>query len=111
MSVRAGRPAPRWRGHRERLVAAARPAAPVVAVCGGTGCRAQGALGVVDALRAEVAGARSRRRASTCAPPAATASASAARWSSCSPEGIVYQHVAVGDVAEIVERTLLGDEV
>ena len=41
-------------GRRAALVASREPQRRVIAVCAGTGCRAQGALGVVDALRAEV---------------------------------------------------------
>jgi NADH-quinone oxidoreductase subunit F len=109
MSARLSDPAALSR-HRDVMVAArvARPS--VVAVCGGTGCRAQGATRVFEALCAEI-GARG-----------ADASVGT-RVTGCHgfcergplvlllPEGILYQSVQVADVAEIVDKTLLGGEV
>ena len=43
--------------HRQALVADREPGRAVIAVCGGTGCRAQGAMEVLEALRTEL-GAR-----------------------------------------------------
>ena len=96
--------------YRESLRAAASPAQGVVAVCVGTGCRANGAIGVYEALRAEVEARGVARRVE-------------ARATGClgfcqggplvllPPEGIVYQHVGVEDVPEIVEKTVLGSEI
>ncbi len=95
--------------HREALAAAASARRGAVAVCVGTGCRANGAIAVFEALRAETE-ARGIQRAV------------AARATGCQgfcqggplvlvlPEGVVYQRVRVADVAEIVAKTLLGGE-
>ncbi len=95
---------------REGATAARKTHRRVVAVCGGTGCRAQGAMQVLDALRAEIQAqgvdATVRMRASGC-------------HGFCErgplvvllPEGTLYQHVEVADAAEIVEKTLVGGEV
>ena len=96
--------------YREALAAAASPAQGVVAVCVGTGCRANGAIEVYEALRAEVEARGVAREVE-------------ARATGCQgfcqggplvlllPEGIVYEHVRVEDVPEIVEKTVLGGEV
>jgi NADH:ubiquinone oxidoreductase subunit F (NADH-binding)/(2Fe-2S) ferredoxin/NAD-dependent dihydropyrimidine dehydrogenase PreA subunit len=95
--------------YRDALVAAERPHRGVIAVCVGTGCRANGAVGVYEALRAEVEARGGAREVE-------------ARATGCQgfcqggplllliPEGIVYQRVRVEDVPEIVEKTLLDGE-
>jgi NADH:ubiquinone oxidoreductase subunit F (NADH-binding)/(2Fe-2S) ferredoxin/Pyruvate/2-oxoacid:ferredoxin oxidoreductase delta subunit len=94
--------------HRETLTAG--PGRGAVAVCVGTGCRANGAIKVYEALQTEVETRGASRKVE-------------ARATGCqgfcqggpllllAPEGIVYQHVRVEDVAEIVEKTVLGGEV
>jgi NADH:ubiquinone oxidoreductase subunit F (NADH-binding)/(2Fe-2S) ferredoxin/Pyruvate/2-oxoacid:ferredoxin oxidoreductase delta subunit len=96
--------------HREALLAAVDPLDRVIAVCGGTGCRAQGAMKVFAALRGEMEACGVARKVKM-------------RASGCHgfcergplvllfPEGILYGHVRVEDVAEIVERTVLGGQV
>jgi NADH:ubiquinone oxidoreductase subunit F (NADH-binding)/(2Fe-2S) ferredoxin/NAD-dependent dihydropyrimidine dehydrogenase PreA subunit len=109
MSTRLSDPATLSR-HRDVMVAARAARSRVVAVCGGTGCRAQGATRVFEALCAET--------------EARGAEASVGmRVTGCHgfcergplvlllPEGILYQRVQVADVAEIVDKTLLGGEV
>jgi NADH-quinone oxidoreductase subunit F len=93
--------------YRDSLRAAASPAQGVVAVCVGTGCRANGAIAVHEALRAELEARDVVRRVE-------------ARATGCLgfcqggplvlllPEGIVYQHVGVEDVPEIVEKSVVG---
>jgi NADH-quinone oxidoreductase subunit F len=92
---------------REALTAARDPQRRVIAACAGTGCRAQGALDVVEALRAEVeargADEELEVRATGC-----LGFCQSSPLVVLQPEGTVYQHVAVGDAAEIVEKTLLG---
>jgi NADH-quinone oxidoreductase subunit F len=95
--------------YREELAAASGPSRGVIAVCVGTGCRANGALKVCEALRAEVETRGAVREVE-------------ARATGCQgfcqggpllllvPEGVVYQHVRLEDVPEIVEKTLLGGE-
>ena len=95
--------------YREALAAGPSPSRGVIAVCVGTGCRANGALNVYEALRAEVEARRVARDVE-------------ARATGCQgfcqggpllllvPEGVVYQHVRASDVPEIVEKTVLGGE-
>jgi NADH:ubiquinone oxidoreductase subunit F (NADH-binding)/(2Fe-2S) ferredoxin/Pyruvate/2-oxoacid:ferredoxin oxidoreductase delta subunit len=95
--------------YREALTAGRSPSRGVIAVCVGTGCRANGAIKVYEALRAEVEARGGAREVE-------------ARATGCQgfcqggpllllvPEGVVYQHVRVADVPEIVEKTVLGGE-
>ncbi len=96
--------------HRDALVAGRDAAATVVAVCGGTGCRAQGAMKVFRALCDELEALGSdclvTMRATGC-------------HGFCErgplvllyPKGILYQRVRVEDVPELVEKALLNGEV
>ena len=96
--------------HRESLVTGRSSRRGSVAVCVGTGCRANGAVRVYEALRTEVQAHGGAREV-------------VARATGCQgfcqggplvrllPEDVVYQHVRVEDVPEIVEKTVLGDEV
>ena len=97
-------------GRRAALVASREPRRRVIAVCAGTGCRAQGALQVVDALRAEVdtrgVAGEIEIRATGC-----LGFCQASPLVMLQPDGIVYRHVGVDDAAEIVEKTALGDVV
>ncbi len=95
--------------YREGLAAGPSPSRGVIAVCVGTGCRANGALKVYEAMRAEVEARGAAREVE-------------ARATGCQgfcqggpllllvAEGVVYQHVRVEDVPEIVEKTVLGGE-
>ena len=95
--------------HREALGAVRSPGRKAIAVCVGTGCRANGAIGVYEALRAAVEASGAAHEVE-------------ARATGCQgfcqggplllllPEDIVYQHVRIEDVAEIVEKTVLGGE-
>ncbi len=97
-------------GRRETLIAERDPRRRVIAVCAGTGCRAQGALDVVDALRAEVeargAAGELEVRATGC-----LGFCQSSPLAVLQPEGTVYRHVAVGDAAEVVDKALRGDVV
>ena len=94
-------------GHREQLIEERDPRRRVVAVCAGTGCRAQGALDVVDALRAEVAarGAHDQLaiRATGCLGFCQSSPLLVQQ-----PEGTIYRHAGVSDVADIVDAALNG---
>ena len=94
-----------------RQLAAARPAGrPAVAVCGGTGCQAQGSLSLSDAFRRELKKRRLSKKVEL-------------RLTGCHgfcergplvlvfPQGVLYQRVKAKDVAEIVERTLKKGEI
>jgi len=95
--------------YREALTRARDPGRRVVSVCVGTGCRANGAREVYAALRAQAekhgVACEEQSRATGC-----LGFCQCGPLLSVAPEGIVYQHVRVADVPEIVERTLLGGE-
>ena len=82
----------------------------VIAVCAGTGCRANGAVDVYEALRAEVEARGAARRVETRA-TGCLGFCQGGPMLLLFPEGIVYQHVRVEDVPEIVAKTVLGGEV
>jgi len=93
---------------REALVAARDPERTVIAVCAGTGCRAQGALQVVEALRAELgaqgAAGRVEVRATGC-----LGFCQAGPLLCLQPGGTVLRSVAVDDVPKVVASTLAGE--
>ena len=93
---------------REALVSARDPGRDVLVVCAGTGCRAQGALRIVDALRAEVrrTGADLEVRATGC-----LGFCQGSPLVTVRPAGTVYGRVGEEDVPEIVRRTALGEVV
>ena len=109
MTVRLADP-PALAAHRQALIAARDQKRPVIALCGGTGCRAQGALKVYEALRAELAARKVACKVTM-------------RLTGCQgfcergplllllPGELLYQHVQVEDVAEIVEQTVLDGAV
>ncbi len=109
---------------REALVAARGPGRRVAAVCVGTGCRANGALAVYEALRAEVeahglgCAVEAREMGGVGADGAVTTRATGCQGFCqggplilLTPESVVYHHVRVEDVSEIVERTLANGEI
>ena len=95
--------------HRDAVVATRDAHHKVVAVCGGTGCRAQGAMKVFEALHAEV-GARGADHTVGMRATGCHGFCERGPLVKLLPEGILYQHVQVADAAEIVERTLLRGE-
>jgi NADH:ubiquinone oxidoreductase subunit F (NADH-binding)/(2Fe-2S) ferredoxin/Pyruvate/2-oxoacid:ferredoxin oxidoreductase delta subunit len=98
--------APALARRREALTGARDSGRKVLAVCAGTGCRAQGALQVVDALRAQVEALDAggvEVRATGC-----LGFCQASPLIMLLPDGVVYQHVGVDDAAEIVESTVRG---
>jgi NADH:ubiquinone oxidoreductase subunit F (NADH-binding)/(2Fe-2S) ferredoxin/NAD-dependent dihydropyrimidine dehydrogenase PreA subunit len=95
--------------HRETLKAATVPPESVIAVCVGTGCRANGAIAVYEALRAEVEARGGVRRVESRA-TGCLGFCQGGPMLLLFPEGVVYQHVRVQDVREIVEKTVLGGE-
>jgi NADH-quinone oxidoreductase subunit F len=100
--------APALARRRAALAGSRDPERKVLAVCAGTGCRAQGALQVVDALRAEVlahgAAEEIEVRATGC-----LGFCQASPLVMLLPDGVVFQHVGVDDAAEIVHSTARGD--
>jgi NADH:ubiquinone oxidoreductase subunit F (NADH-binding)/(2Fe-2S) ferredoxin/Pyruvate/2-oxoacid:ferredoxin oxidoreductase delta subunit len=91
---------------REALVAGRDARRKILAVCAGTGCRAQGALKVVEALRAEAAerGADVGVRATGC-----LGFCQASPLVMLEPDGVVYRHVKPDDAADIVAATAAGE--
>ncbi len=95
--------------YREALAAGPSPSRGVIAVCVGTGCRANGALKVYEALRAEVE-ARGVARDVEARATGCQGFCQGGPLLLLVPEGVVYQHVRASDVPEIVEKTVLGGE-
>jgi NADH:ubiquinone oxidoreductase subunit F (NADH-binding)/(2Fe-2S) ferredoxin/NAD-dependent dihydropyrimidine dehydrogenase PreA subunit len=91
---------------REALVAGRDARRKVLAVCAGTGCRAQGALEVVEALRAAAAERRAELevRATGC-----LGFCQASPLVLLEPDGVAYQHVKPADAADIVAATAAGE--
>jgi len=96
--------------YRERIQANRDPEAPCVMVCGGTGCRANGALEVAEAFRRVLQEKALDRRVQM-------------RVTGChgfcekgplvvlKPEDVLYISVKPDDVQEIVETSVVGDEI
>ncbi|NIN68032.1 MAG: NADH-quinone oxidoreductase subunit F, partial [Anaerolineae bacterium] len=95
---------------REALVGDRDPNKPCITVCSGTGCQAYGCQQLTDAFRKEL-----ERRGLT--------DAVDIRTTGChgfcergpvvviKPEGVFYQRMEVGDVAEVVEETLVNKRI
>jgi NADH-quinone oxidoreductase subunit F len=96
--------------YREALSAARSDRQGVIAVCVGTGCRANGAIKVYEALRAEME-ARGAAREVEARATGCLGFCQGGPLLSLAPEGIVYQHVRIEDVSEIVETTVLGGQI
>jgi NADH:ubiquinone oxidoreductase subunit F (NADH-binding)/(2Fe-2S) ferredoxin/Pyruvate/2-oxoacid:ferredoxin oxidoreductase delta subunit len=96
--------------HRKALSAGGVASRGAIAVCVGTGCRANGAVKVYEALQTEVE-ARGVSRTVEARATGCQGFCQGGPLLLLVPEGIVYQHVRVQDVAEIVEKTVLGGEV
>jgi NADH-quinone oxidoreductase subunit F len=79
-------------------------------LCGGTGCRAYGCMEVVEAFKKEL---KSRGLAGKVAVKSTGCHGFCERGPMVllSPEGIFYEQIRTGDVPEIVEKTLLANEV
>jgi NADH-quinone oxidoreductase subunit F len=79
-------------------------------LCGGTGCRAYGCMEVVEAFKKEL---KSRGLAGKVAVKSTGCHGFCERGPMVliSPEGIFYEQIRIQDVPEIVEKTLLGNEV
>ncbi len=95
---------------RTKIVEARDPKKTVITVCGGTGCHGYGCQKVIEAFRQE----RTKRKLEK---------TFELRVSGChgfcergplaliTPKGIFYQRIDPADVPEIIEKTILGDEV
>jgi NADH-quinone oxidoreductase subunit F len=95
---------------RDRLTSAGRRYTKTVAVCGGTGCQAYGCQQVVDAFANEL----SRRGLDDTVHLRSTGChgfCERGPLAVLQPSGIFYQQIRVEDVPQIVEKTLLGEEV
>jgi len=93
---------------RNAILAERNPAQPCITICGGTGCLALGAQGVIDGFKREIEKGGLEGKL-------------ALRITGCpgfcekgplvviKPENILYQQVKAGDVAEIVSETVKGN--
>ena len=78
--------------------------------CGGTGCRAYGSMDVVEAFRKELK-ARGLARKVQIRTTGCHGFCERGPMVLVSPEGLFYEQVALKDVSEIVEKTLIQKEV
>ncbi len=79
-------------------------------LCGGTGCRAYGCMEVVEAFGKELK-SKGLARKVTVKTTGCHGFCERGPMVLVSPEGIFYEQIATKDVPEIVEKTLIGNEV
>ncbi len=79
-------------------------------LCGGTGCRAYGCMDVVEAFRKELKGKGLAKKVEVKA-TGCHGFCERGPMVLVSPEGIFYEQVTLKDVSEIVEKTLINNEV
>ncbi|HEX9074870.1 MAG TPA: NAD(P)H-dependent oxidoreductase subunit E, partial [Anaerolineae bacterium] len=97
------------RAWRDTLIAGSHPQSPCISVCGGTGCRVYGSEKVWDAFREELVHYNVTGRldmevkATGCHGFCEKGPLVVIR-----PQGIMYAHVKVEDVPEIVSETVIG---
>ncbi|MCJ7544534.1 MAG: NADH-quinone oxidoreductase subunit F, partial [Phycisphaerae bacterium] len=95
---------------RDRLASAGRRYTQTIADCGGTGCQAYGCQQVIDAFAQELArrGLQDtvRLRATGC-----HGFCERGPLAVLQPSGIFYQQIRIEDVPQIVDKTVLGQEI
>ncbi len=79
-------------------------------LCGGTGCRAYGCMDVVEAFRKELKGKGLAKKVEVKA-TGCHGFCERGPMVLVSPEGILYEQVTLKDVSEIVEKTLINNEI
>jgi NADH-quinone oxidoreductase subunit F len=79
-------------------------------LCGGTGCRAYGCMEVVEAFRKELK-AKGLSRTVAVKTTGCHGFCERGPMALVSPEGIFYEQISTRDVPEIVEKTLLQNEI
>ncbi len=97
--------------YRQKLQAKYDPNAPMIYVCCGTGCQAAGSVDVVEKFREILAGsAWDGKVAPMIKPTGCHGFCSRGPLVIIEPQDIFYQRVTVNDVQEIVEKTVLNNE-
>ncbi len=97
--------------YRQNLQAKYDPNAPMIYVCCGTGCQAAGSVDVVEKFREILAGsAWDGKVAPMIKPTGCHGFCSRGPLVIIEPQDIFYQRVTVNDVQEIVEKTVLNNE-
>ena len=95
---------------RAELLTKRDPKRTIVTVCGGTGCHGYGCEKVIEAFREEIKkrnlGDKVELRVSGC-----HGFCERGPLSLIQPKGVFYQKIEPADVPEIVEKTILGDDV
>jgi NADH-quinone oxidoreductase subunit F len=81
-----------------------------ITLCGGTGCRAYGCMEVVEAFKKELK-ARGLARKVAVKTTGCHGFCERGPMALISPEGIFYEQIGTKDVPEIVEKTLLQEEI
>ena len=97
--------------YRQKLQAKYDPNAPMIYVCCGTGCQAAGSVDVVEKFREILAGsAWDGKVVPMIKPTGCHGFCSRGPLVIIEPQDIFYQRVTVNDVQEIVEKTVLNNE-
>lgn len=97
--------------YRQKLQAQYDPNAPMIYVCCGTGCQAAGSVDVVEKFREILAGsAWDGKVVPMIKPTGCHGFCSRGPLVIIEPQDIFYQRVTVNDVQEIVEKTVLNNE-
>jgi NADH:ubiquinone oxidoreductase subunit F (NADH-binding)/(2Fe-2S) ferredoxin/NAD-dependent dihydropyrimidine dehydrogenase PreA subunit len=97
-------------GLREQLQSQRDPARPCLAICAGTGCQAYGVNRVIEAFREEL----EKRGLSEQVEVLSTGCPGFCERGplvTVRPQGVFYQRVQIGDVADIVEETVINGRV
>ena len=95
---------------RDQLASAGQRYTQTVAVCGGTGCQAYGCQQVVDAFAQELA-RRGLQKEVRLRSTGCHGFCERGPLAVFQPSGIFYQQIKVEDVPQIVEKTVLGEEI
>ena len=95
---------------RKQLQAAGKKYVKTIAVCGGTRCQAYGCQQVIDAFRDELK-RRGLDETIRLRPTGCHGFCERGPLAVIQPSGVFYQQISLEDVPEIVEKSLVGDEV
>ena len=97
--------------YRQKLQAQYDPNSPMILVCCGTGCQAAGSIEVVDKFKEILSGSSWDGKVTPMIKPTGCHGfCSRGPLVIIEPQDIFYQRVTVGDVQEIVEKTLFNNE-
>ena len=96
--------------YRERLLSEREPARTVVAICGGTGCHAYGSQSVIEAFHEAVAAAECADKVRIM-PTGCHGFCERGPLVVIHPDRILYQQVKPRHAADIINKTVIGNEI